>query len=167
MECLPFESTLTWVPPSPSAPVGKNPGLPGIPAWLQNLLGQKNGLALVAGGAGAVLLLLLTALFLLVRRLRRKPSVKAAAQAALPAPRAAAEVGAAADEDISKQMEAKLAEQAALKEKLTTEALNSLKLPKVSTKKAEVLAKHLSEEAKKDPEAMAQLVRTWLNEAEP
>jgi flagellar biosynthesis/type III secretory pathway M-ring protein FliF/YscJ len=32
--------------------------------------------------------------------------------------------------------------------------------------KTEVLTKYLTEEAKKDPVAMGQLVRTWLNETE-
>ncbi len=38
-----------------------------------------------------------------------------------------------------------------------------LKLPAVSTKKTEVLTKHIAAEAKKDPAAMAQVVRSWLH----
>ena len=38
-----------------------------------------------------------------------------------------------------------------------------LKLPEVQTKKTEVIKKHIAAEAKKDPTAMAQVVRTWLN----
>jgi flagellar biosynthesis/type III secretory pathway M-ring protein FliF/YscJ len=37
-------------------------------------------------------------------------------------------------------------------------------LPPVNTKKAEVLAKHLSDQAKKDPAVLANLVSTWINE---
>jgi flagellar M-ring protein FliF len=164
VECLPFESTLTWTPPAPS-PAAPAPGIPGLPPWLQQLLGRKDAIVWVASGAGAALLLVLVAAFFLIRRLKRKPAAPTA-QTALPAPRPAAEVAAAEEEDLRKQMEAKLAEQAALKEKLTAEALNSLKLPQITTKKAEVLAKHITEEAKKDPAAVAHLIRTWLNEAE-
>jgi flagellar M-ring protein FliF len=164
VECLPFESTLTWTPPAPP-PAAPAPGIPGLPPWLQQLLGRKDAIVWVASGAGAALLLVLVAVFFLIRRLKRKPAAPTA-QAALPAPRPAAEVAAAEEEDLRKQMEAKLAEQAALKEKLTAEALNSLKLPQITTKKAEVLAKHITEEAKKDPAAVAHLIRTWLNEAE-
>jgi len=32
------------------------------------------------------------------------------------------------------------------------------------TKKAEVLKKAIAEQAKKDPEAIAQLIRTWITE---
>jgi len=39
-----------------------------------------------------------------------------------------------------------------------------MKLPKVTTKKTEVLTKHLVEVAKKDPIATAQVLRTWLRE---
>jgi flagellar biosynthesis/type III secretory pathway M-ring protein FliF/YscJ len=43
------------------------------------------------------------------------------------------------------------------------EAMLQLKLPEVQTKKTEVIKKHIAAEAKKDPTAMAQVVRTWLN----
>ena len=65
---------------------------------------------------------------------------------------------------VGDKMHERLAEQAALKAKLEDEALQSLKIPNVKTKKAEVLTKHITEEAEKDPATMAQLLRTWLNE---
>jgi flagellar biosynthesis/type III secretory pathway M-ring protein FliF/YscJ len=112
-----------------------------------------------------VLLLIVAAVVFLMRRASKRARAQASAQAALPAP-ASKEVAGVSDEELRKQMEAKLAEQAALKEKITNEALNALKVPQVSTKKAEVLTKHLTEIAKKDPAGMAHLVRTWLNEVE-
>jgi flagellar biosynthesis/type III secretory pathway M-ring protein FliF/YscJ len=68
--------------------------------------------------------------------------------------------------DVSAQLEATLANQAALREKQAQEVMNSLKLPPVKTQKAEVLIKHINSEAKKDPTAMAQVVRTWLNSSD-
>ena len=48
-------------------------------------------------------------------------------------------------------------------ERKEAEMMMQLKLPDVQTKKTEVIRKHLVAEAKKDPAAMAQVVRTWLN----
>ncbi len=39
-----------------------------------------------------------------------------------------------------------------------------MRLPKVTTKKTEVLTKHLVEVAKKDPTGTAHVLRTWLRE---
>ena len=66
--------------------------------------------------------------------------------------------------ELVKEMEAKFAEQAALKAKQQAEELMKLKLPAVSTKKTEVLTKHISAESKKDPAGMAQVVRSWLSD---
>ena len=52
------------------------------------------------------------------------------------------------------------------KQKQAAEALSSLRVQPVITKKTEVLTKHITEEAKKDPTAMAYIVRSWLSEAE-
>ena len=59
-----------------------------------------------------------------------------------------------------------LAENAALKKKQEQEMLMGLKLPGATTSKAEVLVKRLSEEAKRDPAAFAQVVRTWMSDAD-
>ncbi len=46
------------------------------------------------------------------------------------------------------------------------QALNALKLSPVITKTAEVLAKHLREKIKQEPEISAQILRTWIREEE-
>ncbi len=177
VENQPFESTLSWEPPAATPVAAPAPGtsLP-LPAWLDKLLKQKNMAVLMGAGAGLLLLLLLLVGFFILRS-RKKGKKKAAGasasvegHAALP-PGAAAAAGMARaalenGPDIEQQLEAKIAEQAALKARMDAEALNSLKLPQITTKKAEVLNKHITEEAKKDPGSMAQLVRTWLNEQE-
>jgi len=67
-------------------------------------------------------------------------------------------------ENLAKQIENQLAEQAAVREKQEIEALNALKLAPV-TKKTEVLTKHIAEHAKKDATVMAQVMRSWMTEA--
>ncbi len=63
-------------------------------------------------------------------------------------------------------MEAQIAEQAAIKRRQEIEAMAQLKLPQVTTKKAEVLTKHIAEEAKRDATSMVQVLRNWMNEVE-
>ncbi len=66
-------------------------------------------------------------------------------------------------ENLNTRIENQLAEQAAARQKQETEALNALKLPPV-TKKAEVLTKHIAEQAKKDSTSMAHVLRTWMSD---
>jgi flagellar M-ring protein FliF len=165
IESLPFESTLNWKPPE-EAPAAPPPsGLP-LPAWLEDALKEKNMLVLAGIGAAAAVVLLLLVGFLLLMRRRKKRRVEAVSAGKAVS---SGEAGVPALEegpDVGEKMSGRLADQVALKARLEKEALESLKLPAVKTKKAEVLTKHIADEAKKDPGAMAQLVRTWLNEEE-
>jgi flagellar M-ring protein FliF len=158
VDAFPFEATLTAEPltdrPAP-APAPENVNLP---PWLQKLMGQKN-FALIAGIGAAAAVLLMAGFFFLWRRSSRK--------------RISAEAGTAIEgggrkelkgPDVGKQMEEKLAEQAAEIARKEAEALLSLKVgTNVSTKKTEVLTKHISAEIKQNPAAMAHVVRSWLN----
>lgn len=150
VESLPFEATLNPEPPAtvaPAAPVRQAP-------WQEQLLKSKYFVV----GAGAGLAVLLALLMLIWRLLRRS----GAGEAAQMAPQLGS--GDAGGESLSKQIENQLAEQAALRQKQEQEALNALKLP-VVTKKAEVLKKHIGEQAKKDSTSMAHVVRTWMSDA--
>jgi flagellar biosynthesis/type III secretory pathway M-ring protein FliF/YscJ len=111
---------------------------------------------MAGAGAGILLTLLGIPAWLLWRR-RKKAAATIAAQLG------GVDGKAIEGPDPHKEFEARIAEQHALKDQQTRDALNSLKLPPVKTKKTEVLAKHISEEAKKDPTVMAQVIRTWLN----
>ena len=62
------------------------------------------------------------------------------------------------------EYEAALAESAEIKNRLTEEAISKLKQPMISTQRGDVLAKHLAQEIQKYPEAMAQMMRTWLKD---
>ncbi len=152
VEAFPFESTLAAQPLNADPPGTKAapvaPELP-LPEWLKNL----NPMVL-AGIAGGLLLVILGGGFFLWKRSKKK---KAAATVEgskqLGSPVAAAE----------KEMEAALAEQVAAQQRLEADAILSLKIPTVSTKKTDVLTKHIASEVKKDPVAMAHVVRNWLN----
>lgn len=160
VETLPFETTLQIEPPAAPAPPPGRPA-PGKPSPLR--LGpvelQPRLLMLIGGGIVALVVLALVALAL--RHKARRP-IAAETPEALP-PGQTAEIEGPPIED---QIESKLAERDALQKKIEAQALNALKLSPVITKTAEVLAKHLRERIKQEPEVSAQILRTWIREEE-
>jgi flagellar biosynthesis/type III secretory pathway M-ring protein FliF/YscJ len=66
--------------------------------------------------------------------------------------------------DVERQIESKLAQRDAMQQKAEAQALDALNLAPVITKTAEVLAKHLREKIKAEPELPAQVLRTWIRE---
>ncbi len=153
VEALPFESTMSpeQLPATPAAPPAKRDPIAELLA---------NRTVLMVGG-GVLAALVLGGIFLMfARKKTRKPEIQAQIEGGKPV--------SALDsaETVRQQMEAQIAEQAALKKKQETDALNALKMPVVTTKKAEVLTKHIAEEAKKDASTMAQVLRNWINETD-
>ena len=69
------------------------------------------------------------------------------------------------DDQLEQKAMAAIAQSEAERARMEEEVLNTLRLPP-STKKSEVLKKHIGDQARKDPFATAQLIRTWLNESE-
>jgi len=172
VETLAFEATANAPPPESQAtgsapPQGQK--IP-VPNWLKPLAG-KAPLPVLLGVAGAVLLALLGAAAWFVLRKRGKKSghavsARGGGHLEAHAPRISqAEEGQLQSpaDDAEQRALAQLAEAAASRERQETAALAGLLIPS-PTKKAEVLKKHLTEEAKRSPESIAQLVRTWLNE---
>ena len=159
VDAFPFESTLTAEPASPltnAAPMTASP----LPPWLQKLMGQKN-FAIIAGvGAGAMLVLIVGFLMVLAKMRGKKRVAAEAAAAALEASKANDKPTV---EDAQKNLEARMAGQIGEQARKDAEAMLQLQLPEVQTKKTEVIKKHIAAEAKKDPTAMAQVVRSWLN----
>ena len=163
VETLPFETTLLLEPPD--APPPAAPGAPAKPAPNAHpgiQLDRKT--MLIEGGAVGGLLLLGVAILLLRRRGRSRGHVTVAA--ALPAAEGTVAVAEPSGPGIEQQIESKLAERDALQQKMEAQALNSLKLTPVITKTAEVMAKHLREKIKAEPELSAQALRTWIREEE-
>jgi flagellar M-ring protein FliF len=160
VEAFPFESTLTAEPPGAlpvPAPVAANPGMP-LPPWLTKLM-EKSWFRLAAIGAGAVLALgMLALVWFGLRRSKLKAELAAAA---LEAGKQRA-IG-QSPEDVQRAVEERMAAQAADRARKEAEALMALKVPAVVTKKTETLTKHIAAEAKTQPAALAQVVRSWLN----
>jgi len=178
VQTLPFEATLR-IPPPPDPktlppPPSKTSGPQGIGKWLADKNIKVNPMVLIAAGAAALVLLLGVA-FPLVRRRRKKrkqaaaelreQGALAAAGENLPAVTAAGEAG-DRSMSIEERMEARLAEEQARSVKAEIEALDSIPLPEFASKKAEVLLKHIAEQTRRDPAAVAQLVRTWMEDPE-
>jgi flagellar biosynthesis/type III secretory pathway M-ring protein FliF/YscJ len=164
VETLPFESTRNWQAPETPSLGGPQDTIP-PPPWLQEYFKDEKMLLVVGAAALVFLLLVAAAGFVIIRKRRKTRKVKAVTTGkALPPGRQPELPAIEEGPGVETKMQERLAEQAALKSRLEEEALKSLKLGAVKTKKTEVLTKHLVEEAEKEPAAMAQLVRTWLNE---
>jgi flagellar M-ring protein FliF len=159
VNAFPFESTLTAEPSTPApgtTTVVANP----LPQWLQKLMAQKNFAIIAGAGAGAILVLAV-GFFLLVAKMRGKKRVATEAAAlAIETAKSPERVSVA---DAQRNLEERMAGQVGEQARKDAEAMLQLKLPEVTTKKTEVIKKHIAAEAKKDPTAMAQVVRTWLN----
>jgi len=160
VEAFPFESTIAMEPSALAPTTAPPPGGIPLPQWLQKLTGTGNFLVIAGIGAGGVLLLTGLTAFLYLKSRKKKKKIAAEAAAALNARKTPALI---TQEELEKQFEAKMSEHAALQAKQQAEELMKLKVPEVSTKKTDVLTKHIAEETKKDPTVMAQVVRSWLN----
>jgi flagellar M-ring protein FliF len=161
IETLPFETTLLLEPPAqPGAPSPARPAAPQgfLPQWDRKTL-------LIAGGAMAVVIVLGIAAGVLIRRKKRRAVHEVALPSSLPAAERSAAAALEAGET-EQQIESKLAERESLQQKMDAQALNTLKLAPVITKTAEVLAKHLREKVKQDPEISSQVLRSWIREEE-
>jgi flagellar M-ring protein FliF len=161
VEAFPFESTLSAEPVVLAAPGPPVPVVSPLPPWLQKLTGGKNFTIIAGIGGGAVVVLIGGVIFALRKGGNKKASAQVAA-AAIAAAQAAKNVGPTPAE-MQHQIEGQMAEQASLHARKQAEELMKLKIPEVSTKKTEVLTKHIASESKKDPAVMAQVVRSWLN----
>jgi flagellar M-ring protein FliF len=141
VETLPFAATLAAEPPA--SMTGGNGSTPAA--------GKKFSPALIGGVAGGVLLLSAGAFFFLRNRKKTKAQV-----------------------ELQKQLDAAEAAKAALPEVVKEEVVSvaptledlaeALKLPAPGNTKTEILTRQVNEQAHKDPAALAQIVRTWLNE---
>ena len=149
VETLPFESTLNPAPLDTAA----KPAVPAQPVNQLNDLLHNRSFLMGAGAGLAVFVVLLIVVFRLTRG-NGGSRIDMPAQLAAPAN---------TPENLQRQIENQLAEQTALRQKQETDALNALKLPPV-TKKAEILTKHIAEQAKKDSASMAHVLRAWMSD---
>ena len=156
VETLPFETTLNIEPPELAKPAA--PKTPVNP-----LKWPPAGNTLLIGAAAAVILIVTAfAAAMMIRKSRRRAT--ASVDKALPQADSAAALQAGSE--LEKQLESKLAERDAMQAQLDAQALKNLQVAPVITKTAEVLAKHLREKIKQDPNVSAEVLRTWINESE-
>jgi flagellar M-ring protein FliF len=158
VEAFPFESTLSAEPepgltPAPGSPApAAQPQT--TPLWMQKRVR-------IGAGIGAGVLIAAVAGIFFLRRKTRGAKLQATAQTALPP--GGVPTAEHSAEDTRKRLEGQIAQRQAESARQEVEALMSLKMPVVKTKKTEVLIKHIGAETKNDPGVMARVVRTWLN----
>ncbi|HEX5430445.1 MAG TPA: hypothetical protein VFW83_00655, partial [Bryobacteraceae bacterium] len=161
VEAFPFEATLNAEPLAPaSPPAGSSPGTSIWPPALARWFALKNFTLLAGAGAGAILVLIAGFIWALLQGKKKRGGGVQTSDSI--EGNAARQIG-PTPEEIEREIEARMAEQAAEHAKREAETLMRLKLPAISTKKTEVLTKHIAAETKKDPSAMAQVVRNWLH----
>jgi flagellar M-ring protein FliF len=159
IETLPFETTLMLEPPQQPGTTGPQKPAPGLPFQLD----RKT--LMIGGGALAGVIVLLFAGAMLLRRGKKSGANSVTGLAGLPAPGGRHGTTAAlSGPGVDSQMESQLAEHEALQQKMDAQALASLKLTPVITKKAEVYAKHLREKVSSEPELSARVLRGWIRE---
>jgi flagellar M-ring protein FliF len=167
VETMPFDVTLASEPPPdliPPPPV--QPAANGSPATALEPLWKQRRIQIIAGVSAGTALLLVGLVFLYLKRRKKKKGISAETATEAIEGKAAAvgtkQIPPAEEVDLEK----KAAEDLALAEQQAREVLGAIRLPDTTTKKGEVLKRHIREEIKKSPEAIAHVLRTWLNASE-
>ncbi len=157
VDAFPFEATLTAEPPDKTLAAPEPPPPPSLLETLMNYPRFK----LLAGIGIAVLVLSVGGLIMLRRKSAAKKNASATVKHA--AVQAASSEVPSTREELERQIQERLEQAAHEQARKEAEALMNLQLPDTNTKKSEVLTKHISAEAKKDPVAVAQVIRAWLD----
>lgn len=194
VETMPFETTRNPnVPPAAAVGAGAAPPLPritlppAIPAWLRiPLEGHLNWFVQQSWLPPLIVVLALGLLYGIYRLVRKIGSVLAAAGGKVVSLVKRKKKGQHVDVTLDgaiegadgvkqiegaeagsvKSIEEQLADRIAEQERLTQEAVLQLDVPKAEVRKAEVLSRHINDLVKKDSEAVANLIRTWVVELE-
>jgi flagellar M-ring protein FliF len=150
VETLPFESTLSAEPPSTetSAPAGPDSR---FPKWMVPLISDPKNMIIACCAAAALPVLMIVVMFLM----RRKPKIVAESPQQIAGSVASDHTAiAAAQGDEQAQLESE-------------PPPILFKLPKETTKKSEILIKHIRENIQKDNTSMVNVLRTWLADSAP
>ncbi len=186
VESLPFERTVSLVSGGPGGPPPEPPGAGG---WLGEGLRKKD--PVVLGILAALVLTVMAGGWMFWKKKAKRVAVEVTAAPAvvgassvsaaedgageISAEHRAAEIEGGAESgalagrfDI--QHTAGMVDRQRREEEQEREILESLttnlKLPSAASKKSEVLAKHLGDEARRNPDGLAQIVRSWINDGE-
>lgn len=168
IETLPFENTLLIEPPAPPTTAPAPGGKPPVSFGAGPVKLDRKQLIMVGAGAGVLVLGAMA--FLLLRRRHKTGKGAPSAPGAIAA--GGAQSGTAALEagesgaSVEKRIEDQLAEREALQKHMDQQALATLNLAPVITKKAEVFAKHLREKIASGPDVSVQILKSWIREEE-
>jgi flagellar biosynthesis/type III secretory pathway M-ring protein FliF/YscJ len=162
VQTLPFDVTLASEPPADliALPPAVKPntvptgGVSGEPLWKQRQI------QIIAGASLGAVLLLAGLVFVWKKRKKRGMTAGTATEAI---ERPQGSPGKQIPSGDPQELEKRAAEDAALTAQQEREVLAGIKLPDTTTKKGEVLKRHIRDEIKKSPDAIAHVVRTWLN----
>ena len=162
VESLPFEATMEEAPEMGTLATGKPLPL----SWKDRL---KDPTTMIAAGAGAGLILIIGILLMLVMKKGKKEAAiqqgKVITKADLAKAVEEAKATAALESATAvEQMQAALTGRKEEQHNADLAALASLKLPTVTTKKADVLTKEIRESTKKDSITSANVLQTWLHD---
>ncbi len=152
VETLPFEATLKTEPPPVPVPINPQAEKPKLPVPLRY----------VGAGAGILLLLVAAAAFHIAAQKRAKVRLAAMQKQLAVQAEATRQETSAIDAESAAALEGRSMERNGQKKR--AELGESFNLPPLLTSKTEILTKQLAEEAEKDPVALAQIIRSWLNE---
>jgi flagellar M-ring protein FliF len=153
VETLPFETTLeVEPPPGPPAPVKQVP------------LALNLKQPAVIGGLAVFVLLAVAAVFITLRR-RRAARATDMSAAAIGAAVPSAAVPVDPKTALERQLEQQISENDARQSQLESEVLSRIKLP-ASTRKTEVLVRHIRDSVHKDSVNATNVLRSWISETE-
>jgi flagellar M-ring protein FliF len=161
VESLPFEETLNRPPPEPVSSVSAKPTPVTGFDW------RKQMPIVIGAAAGAAIVIIIAVVAMVRSRKRATATARAEAEMAnraINSGKPALPVAGAATSSMEQQLEARMAERAVEQEQADLAALAAIKVPPVKTKKAEVLAKQLKENAKKDPTSSAHILQAWIHD---
>jgi flagellar M-ring protein FliF len=158
VETLPFEETLNRLPPEPQQSVPASRPAPAL------MFDWRKQMPIVIGAAAGVAIAIAFGVWAIMRSRKRAAKLRAEAEIAKALPQQKAVAGQLESASMDQQLEAKMAERAVEQEKADMAALAAIKVPPIKTKKAEVLAKQLKENAKKDPSSSAHILQAWIHD---
>jgi flagellar M-ring protein FliF len=158
VETLPFEETLNRLPPEPPQTVPASRAAPAV------FFDWRKQMPIVIGAAAGVAVAIAAGVWAIMRKRKRAAKLRAEAEIAKALPQQKAVTAQLESASMEQQLEARMAERAVEQEKADMAALAAIKVPPVKTKKAEVLAKQLKENAKKDPTSSAHILQAWIHD---
>jgi flagellar M-ring protein FliF len=161
VDSLPFEATLQARPPASLTPAASPSATPRISLWSQRT---------IVIGVAVVFVIGLLTFFLLLQSRKKTRAVIADLQKQLEAAKVPAETAlvthsAAGEDSASDEVVHTGSNRTGGRQTQLAEMKEAFKVPVMTTTKAEILTKQVTEEARKDPIALAQIIRTWLNES--